>query len=629
MRSLLSRLFAPQSPWARGLLVGLFMLAIWQVGALQGLERWGLNQLFSLRGPILSETSIIIVAIAEPSFDELDLPWPWPRALHGDLLARISEGKPLVIGLDMVFPEPSLHGEQDDRDFADAIGQAGHVVLAAALTTSREALYVKEDLNAPIKRLRERAVGWGLTNYMAEDDAFVRSAETTRHFQGKDFPTFPYRLYQTLANTGFPVSSPPQGSFLINYRGVPGSFPMVPYHQVINGEVDPSIFEHKIVLVGATTPILHDIFPTPVASSGDMPGVEIQANVLETLIKGTALDRLPQSVMIICTLVAGILGVWVTARFRPLISMSLLLGLTVAFLFSTYLAFAYSRLVVDLTVIPNTLLLGYGSTLIESFIREQRQRSELMHIFSKHVSPEVAEAIWQQREEFLRGGRLRAQKLMATIYFTDLKGFSGIAEAMQHDTEALLSWINKYMDVMAGLVMAHGGVVDDYFGDAIKANFGVPFPRTPEQVAQDAQHAVECALAMGDELKRLNREWLAQGLPSVGMRVGICTGEIVAGCVGSAERLKFTTIGDIVNTAARLEQYDKQVATPDADQNPIRILIAESTKGYLNDRFVTEAVGELELRNMTKKMMVYRVLRKQEVTRAPAPGEPIPQTLSV
>ena len=120
----------------------------------------------------------------------------------------------------------------------------------------------------------------------------------------------------------------------------------------------------------------------------------------------------------------------------------------------------------------------------------------------------------------------------------------------------LMDWLNLYMDRMAGLVMQHGGVIDDYFGDAIKANFGVPVARdTAHAIDEDARHAVRCALAMGVALVQMNRDWEAAGLPHISMRVGIATGEVVAGCLGSAQRMKFTTLGDIVNTAARLETY--------------------------------------------------------------------------
>ena len=177
------------------------------------------------------------------------------------------------------------------------------------------------------------------------------------------------------------------------------------------------------------------------------------------------------------------------------------------------------------------------------------------------MAPEVAEVLWQQREQFLDGGRPRSQKQIVTVMFTDLQGFTSVSE--QLDPQVLMDWLNTYMDAIARTVMDHGGVVDDYFGDGVKVNFGVPVPRTSEEeIRQDALHAVRCALALEREMARINENMKARGLPNLRMRVGIYTGPVVAGTLGSAERMKYTTLGDTVNTAARLESYDKDLFLP-------------------------------------------------------------------
>jgi adenylate cyclase len=171
----------------------------------------------------------------------------------------------------------------------------------------------------------------------------------------------------------------------------------------------------------------------------------------------------------------------------------------------------------------------------------------------------------------------------------------------------LLSWLNTYMEAMAGLVMAHGGVVDDYFGDAIKANFGVPLARTTDaEVDSDARRAVECAAAMTRELARMNRGWAAQGLPTVRMRAGVCTGPVVAGCIGSAKRMKYTTVGDVVNTAARLESYGKEVVPIDP-ATPARVMLAESTVQRLGGAFAVSPVGALALKGKSEPVRVYHL----------------------
>jgi len=160
---------------------------------------------------------------------------------------------------------------------------------------------------------------------------------------------------------------------------------------------------------------------------------------------------------------------------------------------------------------------------------------------------------------------------------------------------------------MAGLVMAHGGVVDDYYGDAIKANFGVPVARTTDaEVEEDARRAVGCAAAMTRELARMNEDWAAQGLPQVRMRAGICTGPVVAGCIGSAKRMKYTTVGDVVNTAARLESYGKEVVPIDP-AIPARVMLAESTVRRLGGAFPVSPVGALALKGKSEAVQVYHL----------------------
>ena len=243
--------------------------------------------------------------------------------------------------------------------------------------------------------------------------------------------------------------------------------------------------------------------------------------------------------------------------------------------------------------------------------QEKKERALLMQLFSRHVSTEVAEAIWQDRDQFMDGGRPRSQKFTVTVLFTDLSGFTSVSEKI--DPQALLDWLNIYMEAMAQLVMEHGGVVDDYFGDAIKADFGVPLPRvTQAEIAQDAVAAVNCALAMERELKRLNSSWQQQDLATVEMRIGIFTGPVVAGSLGSAQRLKYTTVGDTVNVAARLESFEKDLIDPDLAYSPCRILVGETTLRHLDHQFVTKKVGEANLKGKDEKVTIYRVIGRME-----------------
>jgi adenylate cyclase len=184
-----------------------------------------------------------------------------------------------------------------------------------------------------------------------------------------------------------------------------------------------------------------------------------------------------------------------------------------------------------------------------------------------------------------------------------MKGFSSVTEGMA--PESVMEWLNLYMDAMTRLIMQYGGVIDRFAGDGIKADFGIPIPRRTEQeIGRDAVRAVDCALAMGHEMERLTLLLKERRLPDTQIRVGIFTGSAIAGTIGSAERMQYTTLGDSVNIAARLESYDKTLAK----ESPCRILIGESTLKYTGERFRTEKIGEAGFKGMQKRVTIYRVL---------------------
>ncbi len=247
--------------------------------------------------------------------------------------------------------------------------------------------------------------------------------------------------------------------------------------------------------------------------------------------------------------------------------------------------------------------------LVTSYIAFQQRsmRAVLMKLYSRHVSKEIAESIWANRDSFLDGQRPLAQKLVVTVLFTDLKGFSTISEKMQ--PAQLYIWLNGYLGAMAQVIQNHGGVLKQFTGDGILALFGVPVPHTTrDQQASDATAAVKCALALGQRLVELRREWQEAGLPPVSMRAGIYTGEVAAGSVGSDDRFEYAVIGDVVNTASRLESYDKTLADPDLLPNRCRILIGAPTHDLVDGKFVSKEIGLLEVKGKANKVPVFHIL---------------------
>lgn len=308
-----------------GLLVGVAFAALQLFGALEPLELALYDRLFEWRGPRMPRTPIVIVAIDEASFVELQQQWPFPRALHAEVISRLAGAKPLAIGIDLIFDQPSARGPSDDEALGDAVRLAGNVVLAAAPRVensdprSGDLVVMREVPNIPVPSIRTGAAAVAATNSMAEDDAAVRRFPLSVSVGGMPRPSFDVALHQVAAKAGLPVKPLPVSSeYLINFRGRPRTFQWVPYYQVVRGQARPSTFKGKIVLVGATTNVLHDVFSTPFARGGDMPGVEIHANALETLVRGDCIrdtgNVMAAVLALVCAaFVAGVVG-WMPSR---------------------------------------------------------------------------------------------------------------------------------------------------------------------------------------------------------------------------------------------------------------------------------------------------------------------------
>jgi class 3 adenylate cyclase len=228
----------------------------------------------------------------------------------------------------------------------------------------------------------------------------------------------------------------------------------------------------------------------------------------------------------------------------------------------------------------------------------------LMQLFSRFVSEPVVRELWKQRQAFFSGGRPRPQELTATVLFSDIVGFTPICEKLA--AAPLIAWLDAYIDTMVQVVIAHDGVVLRFIGDGILAVFGAPVPRSSDaEISADARNAAQCALSMAAAMRRLNDGWRGEGLPTAAVRVGIYTGPLVAGSLGSGSHMEYCLLGDTANTAARLEAAGKAHSRGPEDSI---ILVGEPTMERLGDVFAAESVGELNLRGKERPVSVYRII---------------------
>ncbi|RMH03453.1 MAG: CHASE2 domain-containing protein [Nitrospirae bacterium] len=569
----------------RGLAIAGVGIVCFLFGWFEGLERLGLNGLFTLRGPILPASPIVIVSIDEDSFDELQLPWPWPRSVHAQLVQTLAAGHPAAIGLDVLFAEPSLLGPEDDQALGKAIKQAGHVVLAAALSEVDGGFYRKEDLNPPIPVIRTYAAGYGPANLLIDEDAVIRQAQLRISHQNQHLKGLDLLLYEEARKAGIPGAPLPRSPFWINFRGGPHTFVTIPYYRVLTGEIAPERFRDHIVLVGATSPLLHDLYSTPFALSGDMPGVEIHANVLETLLQGIAITRVPWSIPLILLIGGGLLAVGISLATNPLRAGLMLGGLTLGYWFLGYWWFVSFHVWLDLVPFPFACIAGYSVAFVERFLRVQRDKRRLALYFSPTVLNEIV-----HRHP---GTTLNCQRRIVTVLFADIRGFTTLTEQLPPEKTAI--FLRTYLTDLTEIIFQHGGMIDKYMGDAIMALYNAPL----DQPAH-ANHAVLTALAIQRHLPRLADALDTSPPIPLACGIGIHTGEALVGTIGSAQRFEYTAIGDSVNLAARLETLTKTYG--------VSILISESTYKQVQGRVIARFLDEVTVKGTARSVKIYTVL---------------------
>lgn len=419
------------------------------------------------------------------------------------------------------------------------------------------------------------------------------------------------------ANDAVYVNADARGyQYMLDYHGgAADRFKTYSLTDVLEGKTDPDLIRDSVVIVGVNAESVKDEFLTPFdrftrrgqATAGiAVHGYEV-SQLIRTALKGdTPIQFLNNNLenlwILLWAIVAALLGLFVRSSLQLTIFITtgllLLVGTSLIAFFSHWW----------LPVVPVAIVWLTSAGLVTAFLsgHEKQEKKYLMDLFSKNVSTEVADEMWKHRSNFLKGGRLEPTTMIVTVLFSDLANFTPVAERLS-PTE-LMDWLNNYMEIMTGLVIKHGGVVDDYYGDAIKVNFGVPLPRnSAEEIQQDAINAIHCALAMRRAMEELNAAYTEENAPPIKMRMGLATGSVVAGCLGSAERMKYTTIGDVINTAARLESYGKEI--PEKYIDPYcQIMVAASTVEQLPGQFKLESVGTLQLKGKSQGVEVFALM---------------------
>jgi adenylate cyclase len=601
-----ARLFSQIRKYLVGGAAAAVTVAFVLFGQLEWLEYRSLDWLFELRGKLFEVSNIpaptspiVIIEIDEASIRELGA-WPFRRALHARLLDRISAWKPLVIGVDIIFPQKSRYGPADDAALSAAIARAGNVVLGAACVTSVQVLLDVgpkglnlpiTDCDWPLPELRERAAGVGPVNVIQDNlDSQVRRAPLSMSVGDRDELSFDANLHRVATAGGLSTKPLPRGrEILVNFRGGSGTFPSIPYYRIVNGEVSveefPDELRGKIVLIGSTTRAEHDIFPTVFARGDGLSGVEIHANVLQTLIRGDRIREVPKLVSTVLAVVAGLLGSVLVVRLRAFRALAIVVILLLAGALAMFGGFAVAHVWMRGMAVAFGLVLGYGATVVENFVREQREKQRLSRFFS----PDVLRAVVRDRN----GQSLRPQRRHVTVLFSDIRGFTTISERLQ--PEQVDEMLREYLTVMTEVVFRHGGTVDKYIGDGIMALYNAPY-EDPEH----AVNAIRTALEFQERAMSFSARWEARLGGSIRCGVGINSGIAVVGSLGSRQRNEYTAIGDTVNLAARLESVTKDHGVP--------IIISEYTYKHVKGRFPTKELDTVTVKGRSQPVKIYGVM---------------------
>ncbi|MBF0527396.1 MAG: adenylate/guanylate cyclase domain-containing protein, partial [Deltaproteobacteria bacterium] len=559
-------------------------------------------KLFAAPGPATDLIRLILVD--QNSLDwaakENGLTWPWPREMYAAMAGYLKHCGAKAVALDILFTEPSKYGVEDDRVLAAALADFGRSVAAIFLgsttgahtrwptyataaprldlagldTWLRKAKFsrgVLPQAALPIPEVMAGVAALGNVSLAPDEDGIYRRTRLFSLFDGRVTPALGLAPYLAahpksrgriepgqlvIDDLAAPIDE--QGEVWLNYRGPAGTHQTFSAAAVIQSALrirdgaKPTIpqaaFKDKYVFIGFSAPGLFDLRSSPTA--GVYPGVEIYATMLDNFLAGDFIRRLPGYVTIMLTLILSLgAGVTVAYRHTPgqfVGAVAAFGAMPIALSLGSYRFGFWAPLVVLEVAVALTMALS----LLANYALEGRQKRFIKRAFKQYLSPAVVEQLISQPERLELGGERRE----LSIFFSDLQGFTSISEGL--DPRDLTTFLNEYLSAMTDIIHEEGGAIDKYEGDAI-----IAFWNAPLLMSDHPARAVAAALRCQSRLDEMRPYFKAKINKDLYMRVGMNTGLVVVGNMGSRTRFDYTMIGDAVNLAARLEGVNKQFGT--------------------------------------------------------------------
>ncbi|MBI4794342.1 MAG: adenylate/guanylate cyclase domain-containing protein [Deltaproteobacteria bacterium] len=529
----------------------------------------------------------------------------------------IGQGPPTILGFFFREVGGKAGGLQADQLLGESFIRASTYNVVRQLEEikpdSSPLLTAKGGVQLNLPEITAAAAGSGYFNMIPDDDGVVRwtplsirygpdffapmTLVAPDHFLGKP------PLSITLSRLGVqevrmgtrqvPVDW--KGRLLINYLGGPGIFPTYSAADVLEERLPPEALKDKIVMIGATAVAIYDLRVSPF--HGNHPGVEIQATVMDNLVTGRFMQTPPyaQGLSVLIIVALGLILGLTLPRLSAFWSFAFTLAIAVGFTAGNYLLFTLGRQFDLFYPLLEIGAVNLGFT-VHRFMLEEQERVRLRRTFEAYVAPTVVQEIMKHPDNLRLGGERRE----LTILFTDIRGFTTLSENLA--PEELVKVLHDFFNPMSNIIIQHSGTIDKYMGDAIMALFGAPLV-----LPDHARLACRTALDMVATLKELGSQWAAQGRPQFRIGVGINTGVVAVGNMGSDRLFDYTAVGDNVNLASRLEGLNKYYGT--------NILLSQATVQSLNGDFLLRSADLVQVKGKAKPLEVFELMGEGE----PAP----------
>jgi len=556
------------------------------------IDRFYLDSLFAFRGADDSPQDIIIVAIDEDSFAEINQQWPWPRSLHSKLLDSLYSAGAGAVAMDIIFSEPSTVTQ--DAIFSRSINKYPNTILATDINEVDVQGYTREILVKPANSLDVSDKQLGFINVPTQEDGFVRDI----YFQISDYRALSYVAAYTKDEMCC-KQLPGDDRILLNYTGPPGTVKTVSYYQALDPERFLSVdtFKDKLVFVGFLTTNVADPtnnkvdhFPTPFTTdaSGYMSGVEIHANSAYNLLHDNYLREFSGLAYYIISILLAIIITIASLYFSPTTGLLLASIVSTALLATSIYLFNYALIFMPIAVLLLPLIFGCLVSPSIHLYRANKEKRFIKNAFGSFVSPAVVQELIENPNRLSLGGK----EVNASVLFLDLAGFTTMSE--KFEPPVLIEIINNCLNEITEIVLKHDGMIDKFIGDAVMAVWGAPVERNDH-----AYRACLAALEIQLRLKEVAAIEKRKTGAELAARIGVNSGSMVAGNVGGHRRFEYTVHGNDVNVASRLEGVNKFYST--------EIIIGENTVRLLNDQFDLRKLDRVRLKGKKEPVELFEL----------------------